>query len=85
MARAQAQELLENLQQLFKNIKEENAKIKHEKDQKKVTAFFKKVGVLVNQVPVVQALWTKLGLSAKEAEPVFNQILTSLKAIIDEA
>ena len=43
MAKAQTQELYETLKSLEQNIAKENDRIKNENDEKKVTAFVKKV------------------------------------------
>ena len=56
----------------------------NEKDKKKVTTFFKKVGTVANKIPVVRELWNKLGMKVKQADPVFQKIHKTLKSIIDK-
>ena len=54
MARAQVSELIETLRALNSNIKKEKDNLSREKDQNKLTAFFKKVGSLAKEVPIVK-------------------------------
>ena len=45
----------------------------------------KKVYVLLDRVPIVRAIWGKLGYSLKEADPIFDKILSNLRAIASKS
>ena len=44
----------------------------------------KKCGSVLKKVPLVKELWTKLGDTIKEEDPVFSEITQTLKGILNK-
>ena len=70
---------MDELKALDKNIKSEYEKIDGA-DQKLKDAFYKKVKFLQKEVPMMQAIWQKLGMDLSESEPIFSSIMKNLKS-----